>query len=121
MNGKPDFKARITFLTEELGGRRTPAKQGYRTDFLYEDLRDGYIIWPIFPKEDGTPFEDLAEIPMVVGAHMSILSNELRVSVHQQRIKIGLSFLVSEGSHVVARGEVVEILGLFDPRQAPTF
>ncbi len=45
---------------------------------------------------------------------MYVLDDTLRRTVHQQRLKVGATFLVSEGVHVVANGVVLEITGLFD-------
>ena len=109
------FKARITFLGPAENGRKYPAVQGYRPDFFYaDDRRHGWVIWPRFLDEHGNQLPDGATVPLECDAFMYVLDDTLRRTVHQQRLKVGATFLVSEGVHVVANGVVLEITGLFD-------
>jgi translation elongation factor EF-Tu-like GTPase len=113
---KYSFKARITFLSPEEGGRKTPCGQGYRPGFKYED--DPNHAWMIFPRfldESGAEVPDGALVPKESDALMFILDDELRKTVHQERIKPGVRFFLMEGPRIVAKGVVTAILDLFDP------
>src|SRR5579871_96944 len=113
---KDHFRARISFLTAEEGGRQHSCLQGYRPDFMYEDEPDrGWMIWPRFLDENGAVLADGSPIPMECEALMCILNDELRRSVHQERIEPGVRFRLCEGNRVVATGVVVAITRQFDP------
>ncbi len=113
---KDSFKARITFLSPEEGGRKTPCKQNYRPDLRYEgEHGQVWMIHPIFLDERGEVLPDRALIPKEADALMWILDDELRKSMHQQRIKPGVRFFLNEGPRVVASGVVLAVTGLFDP------
>jgi hypothetical protein len=100
-------------FTAEEGGRRTPAYQGIRWDFRYEDkgISTGtWIINPEFLDLDGNvlPIEPL---PMMGQANMFLLNPGLR-SFHQQHIQPGVRGYFVEGPTRVGVCEVVEVLGL---------
>ncbi len=54
---RADFKIRYRFYSAEEGGRKTPAFQGYRSDFWYDYENhipnSIYMIWPEFENEEG--------------------------------------------------------------------
>ncbi len=117
-----DFEATIRIFMAKEGGRRTAAFNGIRWDFAYAD--DGpnppmlYMIWPEFLASDGEPFADGIPLPKdeELVARMRILSDELRVEVHRQRIAVGVRFYCHEGGTRVAQGVVTRITGLFVTR-----
>jgi hypothetical protein len=109
----PDFRVTYRIFTAEEGGRRTPACQGIRWDFRYEDKAISTGTWVIHPE-----FLDLAgnvlpiePIPMMGQANMFILNPDLR-SFHQQHIQLGVRGYFVEGPTRVGVCEVVEVLGL---------
>jgi translation elongation factor EF-Tu-like GTPase len=95
-----DIEVEMTFLTSEEGGRRTPARQGYRPQFYY----DGHD-WDAAHTYIGT---DEVLPGQTVRAYLSFLSPDLQVG----RINPGLEFLIREGSRTVARGRVLQVLEL---------
>lgn len=89
---------------------------GYRSDWLY-DGDDLYveglsIIWPTFENESGEILENQISVLRDGFARMTVVVPEIRISTHQQRIKIGTKGFFMEGSRKVAKAEVVEILDL---------
>ena len=112
-----DFEALVTIFSEAEGGRRTPPHNGIRWDFAYaeDDLADGiYSIWPDFyAREDS---QELTKTPLPIGTPLLgrfvILNPELRITIHQLRIKPGIKFYCHEGGRRVARGVVTNVTGL---------
>ena len=115
--GHDDFEALVTIFSEAEGGRRTPPHNGIRWDFAYaeDDLADGiYSIWPDFyAREDS---QELTKTPLPIGTPLFgrfvILNPELRITIHQLRIKPGIKFYCHEGGRRVARGVVTNVTGL---------
>ena len=112
-----DFEALVTIFTEAEGGRRSPPNNGIRWDFGYADA-DGteglYCIWPDFyARHDNAP---LRTTPLPMGVELlgrfTILNHELRITIHQPRIKVGTKFYCHEGSRRVAEGTVIAVTGL---------
>ena len=113
----PDFRVTYRLFTVEEGGRKTPAYQGIRWDFRYEDesirmaggFGGSYMIYPEFLDLDGYvipngPFSPIGQ------ANMFILIPE-RGDFHRQHIRPGVRGFFMEGKPVGVC-EVVEILGL---------
>lgn len=106
-----DFEARLTLRPGVL-----PKKLGWRPDFAYNlDELTYYMIHPVaFMDENGVPYPPDAQVSGTFYAKMAIVSEPLRRTVHRQRIKEGLPFLVMNGNEVKADGVVTKITGLFD-------
>ena len=116
---RPDFAARLRFLSPEEGGRKTLPLSGlyYRPDMRYlDDPSDKlWVIWPRdLTTDDGNPLPSGTPMPSIVRAQMCIINDELRVSEHRSRLHVGTEFQVMEGPHVVAEGIVTELIGLHD-------
>ncbi len=112
-----DFVARITILTEDEGGRKTPPVNGIRWDFLYADdeVQDGlYMIWPDFFGEDGSSFPKDIQLTGTLNARMFILSKEGIPEWHQERLQEGTEFFCMEGPKRVAKGVVTKLAGIKD-------
>ncbi|CAN5550000.1 hypothetical protein BH11CYA1_BH11CYA1_43930 [soil metagenome] len=111
-----DFEASLRFLSAEEGGRKSISIfQGYRPDFRYKHgLEEGFMIWPSFLSVDSFPLDkgSVVDTSRQLKAFMTIISDELRVSVHQKRLSPGVEFYLIEGSRIVADGQVVKILDL---------
>ena len=107
----PDFRARVRFLSEEEGGRRSPARQGYRPDLAYKDgAFELFMIWPRFVDDALKEKEDGAEIPSTSLADFWIASTELKEQVHRHRIQPGTEFWMCEGQKKIAEVAVTELL-----------
>lgn len=95
-----DIEARVTFLPTEQGGRKTPARPGYRPQFFYDghdwDATQDYgDVLEVFPGD-------------TVTARLSFLSPQCHIG----KIQPGMEFLLREGQRVVGRGTVTRILNL---------
>ena|SRR5690554_2577428 len=95
-----DIKAKITLLTSAEGGRTTPAKNGYRPQFYYEQEHWDAAIElidkeEIFPGESGEAYFQFAT-----------------PKIHAHRLQAGKQFELKEGPKIVAVGEVLEIIDL---------
>ncbi|MBP6864461.1 MAG: hypothetical protein KBC32_04220 [Candidatus Didemnitutus sp.] len=107
----PDFRARVRFLSEEEGGRKSLARQGYRPDLAYkEGAFELFMIWPRFVDDALKEKEDGAEIPASSQADFGIVSPELKDAVHRQRIRPGTEFWMCEGQKKVAEVIVTDLL-----------
>jgi len=115
---RPDFKARVRFLSKEEGGRqRAPVLQGIRCDFQYNDKYEDdppnqvWMIYPAFLDDAGALLPVRSEIPKQCEATFRILNSDLR-HVHRARLRPGSKFWLVEGSHRIAEGLVTTLLGL---------
>lgn len=121
----PDFEARIRIFTLAEGGR-TPPYNGIKWDFAYDvsgiNPETLYMIWPQFVDETGTLLsEDLPLSPGVpLRAFMYIVVDEMRETIHRERLRIGTKFYCHEGPRRVAAGEVTALLALHQPRARAT-
>ena len=118
-NAPDDFEALIRILPFEEGGRRSAPFNGIRWDFPYaeDDPKDGlWVIWPDFTdtESNSLPRDRALPIGVEIPARMTILNDELRIKVHQARVKVGTTFFCQEGPKRVAFGTVTKITGLFD-------
>ncbi|MEJ5031294.1 hypothetical protein [Comamonas sp. MYb69] len=111
----PDFIVSYHLYAPSEGGRKI-TYQHLRCDFMYEGYdiaSDGiFMIYPEFLGADGLPIEEGIPVPLDGRASMSILSPEMRASVHQGRIEIGTRGYFMEGGRKVGSLEVVQIVGL---------
>jgi hypothetical protein len=113
---QPDFEVRYRFLTSEEGGRCTgPPFQHYRSDWSYDgdDPSKGiYMIYPKFLAEDGSVFPEGVPVPVSGIATMWILSHDMRLQVHRERILEGVRGYFMEGARRVAEATVTRVIGL---------
>jgi translation elongation factor EF-Tu-like GTPase len=115
----PDFRAEIHILSIEEGGRRKQIHQAYRPVFQYEDDKKdtGWDIWPRFLDENGNELPEFAPVPPeTTQANFYILSDDLRITEHRSRIKLGVRFQVREGKKIVLTGTVTKFLFLNSDR-----
>ena len=96
----PDIEVQITFLSTEEGGRRTPARTGYRPQFYY-DGKDWDAIHTY-------PDNELVHPGQSVRAFLTFLSPEYHVG----KLWPGKIFQCREGQRVVANGVVLKIVEL---------
>lgn len=111
----PDFRAAVSFLTEEMGGRRQPPPQGiYKPDIRYAGDPDtqAWMVWPLFLSNEDTELECGASVPKRCNANFYIVDEQLRRDVHVSRLKVGVRFDLVEGSRRVAVCEVTALLAL---------
>jgi len=119
-NIRNDFEVKYRFLTEAEGGRRTGTPyQGYRCDWIYDadetapsDKLQVWMIWPIFVNEDGIPLRNGTQVPAEGDARMLIVDDQLRESVHRQRLAVGVKGFLVEGSKRVAEATVTKLVAL---------
>jgi len=111
----PDFEVPYKLYTADEGGRKTPAYQGIRWDFMYDDHREIlYIIHPeILNVATNESFASETPIPEFGKATMWIVSPQFQL-LHRQRIKMGTRGFFMEGPHKMAVCEVTRIIGLFE-------
>ena len=106
----PDFRGRVSFISEKDGGRKTLVRQGYRPDLAYKNFVEGlFMIWPLFLDASFHELPEHSEVPNASHADFTILSDELRNEVHRQNIRIGTEFWVCEGTRKVGEVVVTEI------------
>jgi len=109
----PDFRVTYHLFTPEEGGRKTPAYQGIRWDFRYEDkfIHPGtWMIWPEFLDLTGEVLA-LGPIPDMGQANMFCVNTDNH-TFHRQHIRPGVRGYFVEGSRRMGVCEVVEVLGL---------
>jgi elongation factor Tu len=94
-----DLLAEVVFLTSEEGGRSTPAFTGYRPQIRY----DGEYNWSAIHQ-----FIDTDSVPagQVARAYLTLASPE----AHAGKLHPEMEFELCEGSRIVGRGKIVEIL-----------
>jgi translation elongation factor EF-Tu-like GTPase len=112
---QPDFEAEIRFLSQEDGGREKLPLQGYRSDLRYKDQNEetAWMIWPLFLNEEGIEIPRGHPVKQQTKANMYIVSDDLRKTVHRQKIREGIRFHLVEGKKIVADGAVTQVLGLW--------
>lgn len=92
--------------------------QGMRCDFMYAEnnLNDHaiYMIWPeILDAQGNVILDKTIELPQSGRAFMWAAYDEVRENVHQKRIKEGVCGYWMVGSKILAKVNVVKIIGLF--------
>lgn len=113
----PDFEAEVRFLSPEEGGRKGSPRQGYyRPDIRYKEDPAGqsWMVWPRFIDDDGHELQQGAVIQQISKACFYVINDELRKTVHGQRIREGVRFHLCEGQRRVAECTVTKILSLHD-------
>ena len=95
-----DVEVEICFLRTEEGGRKGPARSGYRPQFYY-DGNDWDAVHTYATDDWVQPGE-------TVTGYLDFLSPD----EHVAKLFPGMEFLCREGSRVVARGRVLRILNL---------
>lgn len=95
-----DIEVEIEYLPTEHGGRKTPAKTGYRPQFYY-DGHDWDGVQTFKENEWVSPGEK-------VTAYITFLSP----AEHVGKLYPGKAFLVREGNEVVGFGSVVKVIDL---------
>jgi hypothetical protein len=110
----PDFEAEVRFLSREEGGRDAPPIQGYRPDIHYDDdLPDQlWMVWPRFIDDEGQELPDGTIVPRLTRARFFIVNDDLRATVHRNRLREGLRFSINEGPKRVAECRVTRVLSL---------
>lgn len=102
-----DIEAQITFFSTTEGGRKSPAKSGYRCQFRY-DGQDWFGMHT-FPNVENVYPGD------TVKSYVTFLNPE----EHRSGLCIGKEFFLVEGAHVTARGIVTRIIELENRKNAP--
>lgn len=99
-NMQPDFIATLKYKTTEAGGRRTPAKSGYRpaVKFPFDKMTTSGI-QTFVGKELVYPGES-------IDAVISILSFEY----FYDRLDVGMEFIFMDGTVIIGTGIIIEIL-----------
>lgn len=97
---RPDLIATVTYLTTDEGGRKTPANSGYRPQFGISDLRMQTSGEQIFINKDSVNPGETAK------AEITLLSPQF----FEGKLFIGKEFEFKEGSRLIARGKIEEIL-----------
>ena len=111
----PDFRAAVSFLTEEMGGRAQPPPQGiYRPDIRYADdpNTQAWMVWPLFLSAEETELERGTAVPQRCNANFYIVDEQLRRDVHASPLKVGVQFDLVEGARRIAVCEVTALVAL---------
>ena len=116
-----DFVALIRIFSTAEGGRSTPAFNGIRWDFSYASDQTTDTLFMIYPDFYDAHEDSLAaDAPLPTGvelpARMVVLADEMRETVHRDRIQVGTTFYCHEGQRRVAQGRVLRLTNLFLPR-----
>ena len=104
-----DFYIRYRLIPESDGGRKSPAGQHIRWDWVFEGIEsdDNYaMIWPEFLDPDGTAYPPDQPIPTEGIASMWVI-RESRRNFHLARVDIGIRGYCMEGPKRVASAEIV--------------
>ena len=99
-----DVEVSIRFLKPDEGGRKTPVCNGYRGQFHYAGQKEAWDA----PHE--YPDSEWVELGQTTRAYLAFLSPER----HVEKIQVGTSFEVREGSRLVGVGKVTEIIDLLE-------
>ena len=97
---KPDFKAKLKYLSAKDGGRKTPANSGYRPQvkFPFSKMQTSGS-----QKFIGT---DIVYPGETVLAEITILLPQF----FENQIEIGMEFDFREGATIIGTGIIIEIL-----------
>lgn len=107
----PDFEVRVRFISQDEGGRKTPADQGYRPDMTFAGEAHTWMINPEFLRDDGSSFALHEPVPQSVRANMYVIHEEARL-LARDIVYVGRRVRMVEGSRPVALGEVTAIKNL---------
>ena len=108
----PDFEVTYRIYSAEECGRKTPAFQGIRWDFMYEEYPgEAFMIPEILDVKTKQPLISEIPIPEYGVATMWIVAPQLR-PMHRQRLNVGTRGYFIEGNRKVGVCEVTQIIGL---------
>lgn len=118
----PDFRVKYTFCVRDKSGLYAPIRQGFASDWRYEEDFPGTIhqpsgqkmfamIWPRFVDENGLEYSEWEGIPLEGFADMYIVNPEMK-PFHRKLLVIGTKGMLVRGPHILANAEVVDILYL---------
>jgi hypothetical protein len=112
---QPDFAAQLKAISRQKTGLRASLRQGVKLDLMYEgDERSAWMIYYALLDAEGKLLPQGDVCKGEVRAYFRVLDPELRITVHKQRIQLGVKFYVVIGSNKVAEGVVTEVLYLAD-------
>jgi len=100
MNHPPDFTADLHYLTTEQGGRKTAAFNGY-----FPHVKFGFSSYICGGKQKFIN-KDIVKPGEDVTAEITLLST----IPFKNSLKAGFEFDVMEGSRIVGKGTIIEIL-----------
>jgi translation elongation factor EF-Tu-like GTPase len=107
MDWRKDAEAEITFIPTEAGGRRSPARSGYRP-ILFVDGENWDAIQAFPDNEHASPGD-------TVRAFLSFtFPAELAA-----KLPVGKVFLVREGNRFVAYGKITKLFALSSAQEHP--
>lgn len=98
-----EIEAEVRFLTSEEGGRNKGVASGYRGQFFYDGMDyDASHYYPMLPAEV------FLELGVRVMTHIRI-RKQMWDRKHANHVKVGMRFLIREGSKTVAEGVVTRV------------
>src|ERR1700744_1853392 len=101
MNKEPDFIAELYYLTPEQGGRRTPFfKTGYRPQ----------VEFPFSSMQTSGQQTFLNKDVVYPGDNVIVEIAIASPQFFEKQLSVGLNFLCKEGSRIIAKGKILEIL-----------
>jgi len=99
VNNDTDFIANLFYHPTENGGRKTPAKTGYRPQIKFDFTENSSSgIQKFIGKEFVLPGEEVC-------AEITILSP----SFFENKLEVGMQFIFSEGKVIIGTGKIIEI------------
>lgn len=103
------FTASVHFLSADNGGRRTPANQGYQPliHFIEDDSYYGSV-FSYFMDRSGKELMRGEPIPKDTVAEFRLYHEDAWMAL-RDRIKLGATFELSEGPHMVAHATIKSI------------
>jgi hypothetical protein len=103
------FTASVHFLSVDNGGRRTPANQGYQPllHFFDDDAYYG-LVFSYFMDRSGKELRKGEPIPKDTVAEFRLYHEDAWRQL-RDRIKLGATFELSEGPHVVAHATIESV------------
>ena len=107
----PGFRANVTVLSAEEGGRPLPLRQGHYRPTLHFPGDEMYIglIETRFLDPHGSPIPDGEVVPCSTVADILVYDDEGLRELLRKRVFQGAEFELTEGLHVVAHAVVVSI------------
>ncbi|MHB8357509.1 MAG: hypothetical protein ACYDDQ_12560 [Vulcanimicrobiaceae bacterium] len=107
----PGFRANVTVLSAEEGGRRLPIRQGHYRPTLHFPGDEMYIglIETRFLDPHGNPIPDGEVVPYSALADILVYDDEGLRELLRKRVFQGAEFDLTEGLYVVARAVVVSV------------
>ena len=94
------IEVELTFLPTEHGGRKTPARTGYRPQFYYAG------------EDWDAEHEYVGAGELKPGETAKALVTFFSPQYHAGRVFVGMPFLIREGNRVVGFGRVTQIMAL---------